>query len=76
MSALATTSASLAHTAIRRYSVQAARPNGKASSAIAGTLLTTAFVMPFVPQTLGNKRRREAGPPIKNPNYGPICCHS
>jgi len=76
MSLVGAVTSSLTHTAVRHFSAQAPKPATKLQSTIAGTLITSAVLLPFVPPAIESKRERESGHPnASRKHYAPLCCH-
>ena len=67
----------LAQSAIRHFSAQATKPATKLQSAVAGSMISAAVVLPFVPPALESKREREQGHPNANKkHHAPLCYHA
>lgn len=68
-------SSALAQTAIRHFSAQAPKPASRFESAVAGTLIASAVVLPFVPPAIESKKERDLGHPnAMRKHYAPLCC--
>ena len=67
----------LTHSAVRHFSAQAPKPATRLQSTIAGVLITSAVVLPFVPPAIESKKERDLGHPnASKKHYGPLCCHA
>jgi len=77
MSIASAVTTTLTQTAVRHFSAQAPKPATKLQSAVAGAIITSAVILPFVPPAMESKRERESGHPNAfKKHYAPLCCHA